>query len=168
MTMAFWRPSEPATPRSFSLATTWQNLVNLLQAHADSGWHRVSLLGASVFLFNFRYVTCFQSMSKLVTILARCDTCKPCLNFGKVNVTSTCIRTISNHPTLHILASFEWHTQPWDWHRKTRCLPLVVAMLNSRCKSGWLTGVVVLKFLVINWLMVNSGSLLPFVYGYLS
>ena len=53
------------------------NFENLLQTQTDSGWHRVSLLGASV-VFYFRCtVTCFHNLFKLATILATCDACKP-------------------------------------------------------------------------------------------
>ena len=53
------------------------NFENLLQTQTDSGWHRVSLLGASV-VFYFRCtVTYFHNLFKLATILATCDACKP-------------------------------------------------------------------------------------------
>ena len=124
-------------------------LDKLWEFIADSNWLRLaqsfSPWGISCFLFSVHRHMFSQPVQA-------CDHtcnmwCMQTLNFGKQEVTSIFIRITSNHPTVHILALFEWHRQPWDWHRKTLCLPMVVATLNSRCKSGWWTGVVVLKLI---------------------
>ena len=119
---------------------------NVEHSSADSIWQRVFVLreavghsfGALSYIYIYVYFsepvqTCNHicNMSCMQTLF---HVWKPRRHFHMY--TKNIQPSKSSHPWSI------WVTEPWDWHRKTLCLPMVVATLNSRCKGSWWTGVV--------------------------